>query len=69
MPTAAGDKYAYRYINAGKIRNKGIELTVDATPVMNDNFRWKTAVNFSTNSNEVISLHSFMVVPDFLWLT
>ena len=60
MPTAAGDKYAYRYINAGKIRNKGIELTVDATPVMNDNFRWKTAVNFSTNSNEVISLH-----PDY----
>ena len=60
VPTAAGDKYAYRYINAGKIRNKGIELTVDATPVMNDNFRWKTAVNFSTNSNEVISLH-----PDY----
>jgi outer membrane receptor protein involved in Fe transport len=60
MPTAGGDKYAYRYINAGKIRNKGIELTVDATPVMNDNFRWKTAVNFSTNSNEVISLH-----PDY----
>lgn len=27
---------------------------------MNDNFRWKTAVNFSTNSNEVISLH-----PDY----
>ncbi len=60
MPTAAGDKYAYRYINAGKIRNKGVELTIDATPVMNDNFRWKTAVNFSTNSNEVISLH-----PDY----
>ena len=64
MPTAAGDKYAFRYINAGKIRNKGIELTVDATPVMNDNFRWKTAVNFSTNSNEVVSLH-----PDYTSFT
>lgn len=64
MPTAAGDKYAYRYINAGKIRNKGIELTVDGTPLMNDNFRWKTAVNFSTNSNKVISLH-----PDYTSFT
>lgn len=64
MPTAAGDKYAYRYINAGKIRNKGIELTVDGTPLMNDNFRWKTAMNFSTNSNEVVSLH-----PDYTSFT
>lgn len=48
--TAAGDKYAYRYINAGKIRNRGIELTVDGTPLMNNNFRWKTAANFSTNT-------------------
>lgn len=64
MPTAAGDKYAYRYINAGKIRNKGIELTVDGTPLMNDNFRWKTSVNFSTNSNEVVSLH-----PDYTSFT
>lgn len=64
MPTAAGDKYAYRYVNAGKIRNKGIELTVDGTPLLNDNFRWKTAVNFSSNSNEVISLH-----PDYTSFT
>ncbi|WP_300699679.1 TonB-dependent receptor [Bacteroides sp.] len=64
MPTAAGDKYAYRYINAGKIRNKGIELTVDGTPLMNDNFRWKTAINFSTNNNEVVSLH-----PDYTSFT
>ena len=56
MPTAAGDKYAYRYINAGKIRNRGIELTIDGTPLMNNNFRWKTAANFSTNKNKVISL-------------
>ena len=44
-------------INAGKIRNTGIELTLEGTPFMNENFRWKTAVNMSMNRNKVVSLH------------
>ena len=60
MPNPAGALFAYRYVNAGKIRNKGFELTVDGTPLMNDNFRWKTSVNVSANRNKVISLH-----PDY----
>ncbi len=48
--------HPYRYINAGKIRNYGVELTVGVTPVMTADFRWKTNINFSTNKNEVISL-------------
>ncbi|MDR0961854.1 MAG: TonB-dependent receptor, partial [Mediterranea sp.] len=60
MDNPSGSAYKYRYINAGKIRNQGIELTVDATPVMNDNFRWKTAFNMSANRNKVVSLH-----PDY----
>lgn len=57
MNNPAGSAYKYRYINAGKIRNQGFELTVDATPLLNDNFRWKTAFNMSSNSNKVVSLH------------
>ena len=53
----AGSLYAFRYINAGKIRNTGIELTLEGTPLMNENFRWKTAVNMSMNRNKVVSLH------------
>ena len=53
----AGSLYAFRYINAGKIRNTGIELTIEGTPLMNENFRWKTAVNMSMNRNKVVSLH------------
>ena len=60
MPNPAGSLYAYRYVNAGKIRNKGFELTVDATPVMTESFRWKTSVNLSANRNKVISLR-----PDY----
>ncbi len=52
-PTGA---HPHKYINAGKIRNYGIELTVGVTPIMNENFRWKSTVNFSTNKNKVVSL-------------
>lgn len=60
MENPAGSTYKYRYINAGKIRNQGFELAVDATPLMNESFRWKTTVNMSANSNKVVSLH-----PDY----
>lgn len=50
------EKRRYRYINAGKIRNYGVEISLGATPVMTNDFRWKTAFNFSTNKNEIISL-------------
>lgn len=60
MPNSAGEQYAYRYINAGKIRNEGFEISVDATPVMTADFRWKTVVNYSQNKNKIISLH-----PDY----
>ena len=46
----------YKYINAGKIRNYGVEISLGGTPVMTNDFRWKTAFNFSTNKNKVISL-------------
>ena len=46
----------YRWINAGKIRNTGVEITLGATPLMNDNFRWKTQFNFATNKNKIVSL-------------
>lgn len=60
MPNPAGSLFAFRHVNAGKIRNTGFELTVNATPLMNDDFRWKTAINLSANRNKVISLH-----PDY----
>jgi TonB-linked SusC/RagA family outer membrane protein len=43
-------------INAGEIQNKGIEVTLTATPVAVGSFRWDVAANWSRNKNEVISL-------------
>ncbi len=42
--------------NAGKIGNSGIELFVQAFAVTSRNFDWKTALTFSTNKQNVISL-------------
>jgi hypothetical protein len=45
------------YINAGEIKNRGIEITVSAIPVRTQNFSWNFNVNFSSNKNEVVRLN------------
>ena len=57
LPALAGDMYAYRYVNAGDIQNRGWELTVDATPVLTPDFTWKASLNFSSNRNKIKELH------------
>ncbi|NCC11667.1 MAG: TonB-dependent receptor, partial [Bacteroidia bacterium] len=64
MPTKAGSAYAYQYVNAGEVRNRGIEIALTATPVMTQDFRWKTGINFSKNENKILSLH-----PEFKTFT
>ncbi|GGX18186.1 SusC/RagA family TonB-linked outer membrane protein [Aquimarina muelleri] len=44
-------------VNAGEILNKGIELTLNAKPIVTENFKWNTSINFATNENKVISVH------------
>lgn len=57
LPALAGDKYAYRYVNAGNIQNRGWEIILDATPVLSSDFTWKTSINFSSNKNKIVELH------------
>lgn len=42
--------------NIGKISNKGIELTLNATPVKTHDFSWKTTLTASHNTNKILSL-------------
>jgi hypothetical protein len=46
----------YKYVNAGKINNKGIELSLSATPVQAGDFEWNTNLNWTKNKNMVVSL-------------
>ena len=43
-------------MNVGSMYSKGWEFAINATPVVNDNFRWTTNLNFSTNKNKVTAL-------------
>ncbi len=54
--TLAGSPYTYRYINAGKITNKGFELTLNADVLKNADLQWKTSVNLSQNKNKIVEL-------------
>ena len=48
--------YSGKYVNAGEIENKGIELTLRGAPVVTSNFRWDATLNFARNRSEVVSL-------------
>ena len=42
--------------NGGDMSNKGIELSLSATPVQTTNFSWTTGINFAHNTNVIKSL-------------
>lgn len=48
-------KYLYGSLtaNVGEINNKGVELTLNTTPVKSENFSWNTAIVASHNKNMV----------------
>lgn len=56
LPAPSGSGYTFYYVNAGKIVNKGLELTLDAEPVRSENFTWKTVLNYSRNRNKIVEL-------------
>ena len=45
-----------RTINAGKIRNQGLELMLGITPISNNNITWNSSFNFGLNRNKILEL-------------
>jgi hypothetical protein len=45
--------FSQKYINAGLIRNKGIEVTADYSPVKTNSFEWTAGINYAKNTNKV----------------
>lgn len=56
LPTSDAFGYASKLINAGKINNSGVEVTLTANPVQTKDFDWHSVVNFSKNTNKIIKL-------------
>ena len=43
-------------LNTGNIRNNGVELSVNITPVQTKHFSWFTTVNYALNKNKVLQI-------------
>jgi len=56
LPVSFSTGYLGKWINAGEIENKGIEVTLNGTPVKTLDFRWDVKLNWAKNNSEVKSL-------------
>ena len=56
LPVDPATGYTSMVTNFGKVRNTGIELLVNTTPVRTRDFRWDLGFNFSKNNNKVLSM-------------
>lgn len=54
--TAAPSVVDTQWANVGEVENKGLEINVTGDIIANENFKWTSNVNFSTNKNEVLNL-------------
>jgi len=54
IPQTSG--YSSILENIGAIQNQGFELAVTTRNINQDNFKWTTTLNFSTNANKVLDL-------------
>lgn len=54
IPNSTG--YGFRLVNAGKIKNNGVELTLRGTPVKSENLTWEMFGTFTKNNSKVVEL-------------
>jgi outer membrane receptor protein involved in Fe transport len=50
--------FSSTYVNAGNIENKGVELSLFATPIKTADFSWNVNVNYTQNNSLVLSLYN-----------
>jgi len=56
LPVDPATGYNWMVTNFGKVRNQGVELVLNTTPVKTKNVRWDLNFNFARNWNKVLSL-------------
>ena len=55
-PAPGSTGFALEWVNAGDLRNRGIEIGMNAQPVSTRDVRWNTTVNFWMNRSKVTKL-------------
>ena len=56
VTTSTATGYSSKYVNAGELRNRGVELTLSGKPVSTSDFSWDITINWTRNRNIVMSL-------------
>ncbi len=46
------------WVNSGEVRDRGIEIEANVTPIRTEAFNWNVIANWSRNTNKVLSLYS-----------
>jgi len=55
VPVSSGDDEIY--LNAGSIRNQGVEISLNGTILQSKDFRWDVRVNYTSNHNKVLTIY------------
>lgn len=63
LPAPSGSGYTQYFVNAGKVTNSGVELSLHSESIKTRNFSWSTLLNFSSNRNKIVSLHPELKGP------
>jgi hypothetical protein len=58
VPTTTTTGFSSITLNAGAVQNKGIEISINGTPVKSKNFSWEVTGNLSANRNKVTSVYT-----------
>ena len=66
LPVSRATGYDQIYVNAGTISNKGVEVSLNLTPVKTRDFSWVMGINWSKNKSKVLDLPSGV---DFIQLS
>lgn len=56
LPIGISSGYTQQVVNGGEVRSKGLEIIVGISPIISQNFKWNSTLNFSTNRSTVESL-------------
>ena len=57
LPLAPASGFSNQYINAGDIKNSGVELTLTGSPIKKNDLTWDVMLNYARNVNAIVALH------------
>lgn len=56
IPIPSSTGYGFSVVNAGEIRNNGVELSLRGTPIKTANFSWELFGTYTKNNSKVVEL-------------